>query len=90
MDMAIYHTILGIVMVLWSAGIMLRILNTCREAMNSSDRATEYFKIVSERQDYLNVWHLPTLIKYFEDLEKYEEAAKCKKMLDESKQRLKI
>lgn len=51
---------------------------------------SEYFELVKERMDYYNLTAIPTLIKHMEDLEKYEEAAKLKKVLDESKQRLKI
>lgn len=80
-------------------GILIAILNLaftlycswmCRICNNALNDNSEYFELVKERMDYYNLTAIPTLIKYMEDLEKYEEAAKLKKVLDESKQRLKI
>ena len=50
----------------------------------------EYFDAVREKVDYSNLWSLPGLIKLMEDHENYEQAAKLKKVLDDSRKRLKI
>lgn len=49
-----------------------------------------YFDAVKDKVDYLNLWHLPGLIKHFEDVEDYKNAAICKRLLDDTKIRLNI
>ena len=58
--------------------------------MRGIDSNKNYFEAVKERMDYYNLVAMPGLIKYMEVLEKYEDSAKLKKILDETKQRLKL
>lgn len=76
-------TVLNFVLVLYCSWMY-------RMWLRGIERNNDYFDAVAELMDYYNLCAIPGLIKYLEDREKYEDAAKLKKVLDESRKRLKI
>ncbi len=76
-------TVLNFVLVLYCSWMY-------RMWLRGIERNRDYFDAVAERMDYYNLCAIPGLIKHLEDMEKYEDAAKLKKVLDDSRKRLKI